>query len=274
MAESRLIPCNLMAWPRIRDLLPDQKLILYHLWSTCHEASGCQLLDLGAFQGALNITATAIQEALFEFKRRGLIDMDEESGEVFILDWFRFHKFQSPSRLRLLEDSIRRIQSPRLNAIANKSMTYALREGKEREGKKTTTPNPHPRDGGGGKPPGGGGGGRGRVESKQPLLPLELEQAILDELQGRQEAAAKGEAPKIGNTEAWLKKLRERAASGANIITEHGMRVQSRRDAQVRHHASLNAALPKIDEEAAAKGAALLAQTRREAEVRASGGGA
>lgn len=135
MAESRLVPCNLLAWPRVRDLLPDQKLIVYHLWVTCHEAAGCQLLDLAAFQGGLSITAPAIQDALSEFARRGLTEMDEETGEVFIKDWFRFHRFEAPSRRRLAEDSIRRIQSPRLKAIVEKSMAYALRKGKEREDK-------------------------------------------------------------------------------------------------------------------------------------------
>ena len=201
MAESRLVPCNLMAWPRIRDSLPDQKLkmgiplthvkfywtvfakthhaappqdlnaspakwlfaalearpvfritgatcvkgipiklIIYHTWATCPEACGCWLLDLGAFQGALNITAPALLAAFEEFrKERKLVDMDLETGEVFILDWFRFHKFNTPVRRRLLEDSIKRIQSPRLKAIVEKSASCVPREGKVREGKETTT---------------------------------------------------------------------------------------------------------------------------------------
>lgn len=135
MSESRLVPCNLMAWPRVRDLLPDQKLLVYHLWATCQQASGCQLLDLASFQGALSITSPAIQQALDEFQRRGLIDQDLQTGEVFILDWYRFHKFDSPARRRVAEDSIRRIQSPRLKSIVEESSTYVLREGKVREGK-------------------------------------------------------------------------------------------------------------------------------------------
>lgn len=86
MAESRLVPCNLMAWPRIRDLLPDQKLLVYHLWATCPAPCGCALLDLGAVQGALNITAPAILDAVAEFQRRGLVDYDAETGEVAIVD--------------------------------------------------------------------------------------------------------------------------------------------------------------------------------------------
>lgn len=135
MAESRLVPCNLMAWPKIRNLLPDQKLIVYHLWATCQSPVGCQLLDLGAFQGALSITQEGLQEALHEFKKRGLVEIDAETGEVAILDWARWHKFDSPARRRLAEDAIKRIQSTKLREIVEKTMACALREGKGREGK-------------------------------------------------------------------------------------------------------------------------------------------
>lgn len=273
MAESRLVPCNLMAWPRIRDLLPDQKLIVYHLWATCHEASGCQLLDLGGFQGALNITMPAIQEAVSEFQRRGLVDLDDATGEVAILDWFRFHKFASPGRRRLLEDSIRRIQSPRLSAIVEKSATYTLREGKEREGKKTPTPqSPRPQAGDTDPPVGGSGVGRGKGKERTPALDPEIEQLIQDELQGRTEAAAKGEAPPISNSVAWLAKLRERAAAGEDITTEHGKRVRARLAAEARHQAALMEP-PKMDQDAASvKGQALWTKIRAQRQARASGG--
>lgn len=256
MAESRLVPCNLMAWPRVRDLLPDQKLIVYHLWATCHSASGCQLLDLGGFQGALNITAPAIQEALAEFQRRGLVELDDATGEVAILDWFRFHKFEAPSRRRLLEDSIRRVQSPRLRSIVEESMTYALRKGKGREGKgskdKTPTP-PTPRPKAGGVEPAGAGSGG--------VVDLEMEQTIQDELQGRQEAAARGEAKPVSDPAAWLATLRKRAADGEDITTDHGRRVRARREAEARHRAALSVP-PEVDERAAGKGQALLARAR------------
>lgn len=256
MAESRLVPCNLMAWPRIRDLLPDQKLLVYHLWSTCQQVSGCQLVDLAAFQGALSITSPAVQEALTEFQRRGLVEIDEQTGEVFIKDWFRFHKFDSPSRRRAAEDSIRRIQSPRLRSIVEESATYALREGKVREGKvskdKNPTP-PTPRPQAGGVEPAGAGSGEG--------VSIELEQAIQDELQGRREAVARGEAKPVADQAAWLAALRKRAAAGEYIITDHGQRVRVRREAEARHQAALEAP-PEMDAHTAGKGQALWARAR------------
>ncbi|MFZ5580134.1 MAG: hypothetical protein ACOZAQ_06710 [Pseudomonadota bacterium] len=135
MAESRLVPCNLMAWPKIRNLLPDQKLIVYHLWATCQSAVGCQLLDLWAFQGALSITHEVLMDTLGELANKGIVEVDEETGEVAIADWGRWHKFNTPPRRRLAEDAIKHIQSPRLRKIVEKSMICALREGKGREGK-------------------------------------------------------------------------------------------------------------------------------------------
>jgi hypothetical protein len=116
-----------MSWPRTRDLLPDQKLVLYHLWATCKEACGCCLVDLASFQGALNLTQVAIAELMKEFERRKILSNDEETGEFFILDWYRFHKFENPVRKRLLFDSLNRIQSDKLIDIVNKSIGYNSR---------------------------------------------------------------------------------------------------------------------------------------------------
>lgn len=261
MAESRLVPCNLMAWPRIRDLLPDQKLMVYHLWATCQQVSGCQLLDLAAFQGALSITIPAIQEALAEFQRRNMLEMDEQTGEVFIKDWYRFHKFDSPARRRAAEDSIRRIQSPRLKSIVEGSSTYALREGKGkegngREGKGSEDTPPLPPSGGAGEVvTAGAGGGPG-------IGDLDLEQIVQDELQGRQEAVERGDAKPIADTSAWLAAIRRRAEAGEDVSTDRGRRVRARREAEIRHKAALSEP-PPVDPYAAGKGQELLCEARK-----------
>ncbi|WP_334159279.1 hypothetical protein [Oryzomicrobium sp.] len=116
-------------------------MIVYHLWATCPSAAGCFLVDLGGFEGQLSITTAALQGTLGEFQRRGLVLLDEETGEAFILDWFRFHKFDTAPRRRLLEDAVSRIQSPKLRKlvlekieICLKTKGCDLREGKVREG--------------------------------------------------------------------------------------------------------------------------------------------
>lgn len=124
MAESRIIPCNLLAWPRHRDLLPDQKLIVTQLWGTSQSTSGCNLLDLPMLQGYCSITSPALMDALREFEKRIIIAADWETGEAFILDWFRFHKFDGRRKGLLILD-LRRIQSSRLLEIVHQKIHLA-----------------------------------------------------------------------------------------------------------------------------------------------------
>ncbi len=124
MAEGRIVPCNLMAWPKVRDMLPDQKLLVYHLWATSQSSAGCNLVDYASFQGALSITMVAIENALHEFERRTLIDCDWETGEAFILDWFRFHKFDGRRQGLLILD-LRRIQSTKLLETVHQKIDIA-----------------------------------------------------------------------------------------------------------------------------------------------------
>jgi hypothetical protein len=101
-------------------------------------------LDFGAFQGALSVTQEALRDALGELERRGLVEVDEETGEVAIVDWARWHKFNTPPRRRLAEDAIKRIQSTRLRQIVEKAMTCALREGEGEGEGKVREVNTHP----------------------------------------------------------------------------------------------------------------------------------
>lgn len=225
MAESRLVPCNLLAWPAIRDLLPDQKLLVYHMWATCPSAAGCFLLDFAGFQGALSITANAIEDAVLEFERRGLIAYDKATGEVFILAWFRWHKFDTGPRRRLFEDALKKVESPRLKTLIDeKSMTCVPREGKERKGN-TTPPTPRPSGGLLGRlgPVKGEG-----VGEEMRLLPDDL-QVIEDEEVGRREAIARGEAPQVNDWNAWRRRLIERVQAGEDIRTERGRLIAQQR---------------------------------------------
>lgn len=98
---------------------------------------------------------------------------------------------------------------------------------------------------------------------KQHVITLdpETEISIQDELQGRQEAASRGEAPPISNTAAWLARLRQRAAAGEDITTEHGKRVRVRREADARYQAALTKP-PSSDMSASNMGEAMFASVR------------
>ena len=136
MAESRLVPTNILSWPRISGLLPDQKLIFLHLWINSHtNSAGCYLYPINSSAGELSLSIQALGEALVRFKKDKLIDMDIETGEILVVDWFRFHKF-SGVRINLLENDIKKIQSERLKKeVIIKSECYKASKAKQREDK-------------------------------------------------------------------------------------------------------------------------------------------
>lgn len=141
MTDARHVPCNLLTWPKLADLLPDQKLIYAYLWFNRFARScGCYPFPVALAATELSLSAPSILEALREFVRRELVAMVESTGEIFVLDWFRFNTFPPGPRQRVLVADLQRIESPALKAIVEKSMSCLPREVKEREGKKNTMP--------------------------------------------------------------------------------------------------------------------------------------
>ena len=130
------MPCNLMSWPEVRDLLPDQKLIVYHLWATSPSSAGCWLFDLAAGQAALSIARDALRDALREFERRGLLLLDEKTGEIYIKKWFRWHTFDTAPRKRVLESDVARIESESLLIIIESDMKTIRCKPREVKGSK------------------------------------------------------------------------------------------------------------------------------------------
>lgn len=73
-----------------------------------------------------------------------------------------------------------------------------------------------------------------------------IEQAIADELQGRMEAAARGDGPPVRYPDKWVKELRRRALSGETIESEYGKTVRLRREAEARIQQVLAAPPPGL----------------------------
>lgn len=116
MADSRPLPCNFWSWPRIVSLLLDQKAIAVYLFTNRFTTScGCYELPRGAVAGELGVTSHVLEEALRQFCGLGIIEMDET--EVFILDWFRFHKFSSGPQLLNFWRARDKIQSAKLQRL-------------------------------------------------------------------------------------------------------------------------------------------------------------
>ncbi|ASU38152.1 hypothetical protein hmeg3_07455 [Herbaspirillum sp. meg3] len=60
------------------------------------------------------MTANTLRDAIDEFRRRGLLDLDKDTGEVYVIDWPRWHLFKTPAALGALRSSVNRIQSKKL----------------------------------------------------------------------------------------------------------------------------------------------------------------
>jgi hypothetical protein len=83
-------------------------------------------------------------------------------------------------------------------------------------------------------------------------LPEEIEQAIADELQGRMEAAARGDGPPVRYPDKWVKALRRRALTGEAVESEYGKAVRLRREAEARIQQALVAPPPGLSSDSPA----------------------
>lgn len=124
MRDRTIIPTNLLDWPRCGGLLPDQRLILIWLWASHHmTAAGWGFIPLKASAATLGLDPEAFAGGLSTLVDAGLIIWDQATGEVAILDWYRFHTFRPGALARAAAASIKKIQSERVkNVILEKSM--------------------------------------------------------------------------------------------------------------------------------------------------------
>lgn len=53
---------------------------------------------IGYLAQAANLRIEAVEEATTDFCGRGILFRDEETGEIFVRDWFRFHVFRGAIR--------------------------------------------------------------------------------------------------------------------------------------------------------------------------------
>lgn len=129
--DTRAVPCNLLAWPAISNLLPDQKLIgAYLFFSPDASACGCYFLPRPPAAADLSLPVAVLEEALREFERRKLVALDNETGEIFVLSWPRWLNFRTPSARGALWTSLDRIKSRKLSTIAKSAYKSIPRPGK------------------------------------------------------------------------------------------------------------------------------------------------
>lgn len=128
MAESRLLPCNFWSWPSTSSLLLDQKAILIYLWTSrfSTSAGGFELpVKLGAAE--LGLTEPVLLEALRQFQQLELIEFDQSTNEVFLIGWFRWHKFNTTPQIVNFISAKKKIQSSRiLKLVVDSSITAGV----------------------------------------------------------------------------------------------------------------------------------------------------
>lgn len=97
MSDTRPVPTNLDSWPGVIDLVVTYKHLLHVLWSS---PSGLMsIIGVGRagiiehLTGATRLDEPVVLEALRELHRRRLVAIDEETREVAVRRWCRFHTF-------------------------------------------------------------------------------------------------------------------------------------------------------------------------------------
>ena len=125
MRESSLTPTNLLTQQRSAHLMPDQKLILLATWSAPWiNCAGVGELPLRPFAAALGFDPSALETGISTLVFSDLLLFDKVTGELFVLDWFRFHKFKTEMSRGILARTTEKIQSDFIKkAVVEKSMS-------------------------------------------------------------------------------------------------------------------------------------------------------
>ncbi|MBI5897899.1 MAG: hypothetical protein HZB40_01565 [Rhodocyclales bacterium] len=142
--DTRPVPVSLLRWPRTRDLVTQYKGILMYLWAHPEQtACGCYLFPLDATAADLSMSSPSLADAMSEFQRRKLIDLDQVTGEIMLPDWFRWYKPRTPAACGAVESSIKKILSIDLRGKVEKAYRSIAPswKGKEKEkGKEAAAP--------------------------------------------------------------------------------------------------------------------------------------
>ena len=128
MRDKTILPTNLLDWPRVAPRLPEEKLILLGCWigGGWMRSCGCGMLPLRPFAASLGFSPDSLLTGLRNLSAHGveLLALDETTGELFVMDWFRFHTFKSPVSISIAHRDIQKtVSEPLKNLILEKSKT-------------------------------------------------------------------------------------------------------------------------------------------------------
>lgn len=119
-------------------LVPSARMLGAYFW-TCSEttAAGCYEVHLGTVAVRTGYDESTIGTHLQQLIAAQHIAYDPDTWEVFVLDWFRFHKFETAAQKRNLRIAISSIKSRKLLRLVAKSSGYAATELNKTELNKT-----------------------------------------------------------------------------------------------------------------------------------------
>lgn len=95
MREKTVVPTTLLDWPKVVDLLPEQKLILMMCWAGRY-TNGIGVIEappLAAMAASLGLSRPALVTGLINLEHARCIVWDRETDEICVSDWHRFHRF-------------------------------------------------------------------------------------------------------------------------------------------------------------------------------------
>ena len=118
MQEKTLVPTNLLCWPRIKNLIPDHKLIALAIWQNPFiTPCGCYFVDVDMLSTMVGFNKINVQQAISDLEGKKLVIFDEETSEILVCDWWRFHQCQSPKQVSMIQTAVDKIQSDRLKDV-------------------------------------------------------------------------------------------------------------------------------------------------------------
>lgn len=112
MKQKGSINRNFYRQPRVRALVPDLKLLLSVLFVSCESHIGCWLPAGLADDSGLSDEALA--GGLAALEKEKFIEIDQETGEIFLNDFFRNNTFKTPQRVGQARSDFNVIESEKL----------------------------------------------------------------------------------------------------------------------------------------------------------------
>lgn len=107
-----IVPTNMLIWPKIKNMVPDHKLIFCGLWqNTQVSSSGAYFIDLDIYAAFLGFSRSVLEKAINDYVELNLVVFDESTSEIFIIDWWRFHKCDSRPQIGAVQRSVNKLKS-------------------------------------------------------------------------------------------------------------------------------------------------------------------